>query len=56
MHLARNLNPTYRALRVLSGVIVLVAAFLERGVFRGWVTAAMVLCSVLALFSGAYGH
>ena len=56
MHLERNLNPTYRALRVLSGVILLVVPFLARGIFTGWVTAALVLCGVISIASGAYGQ
>ena len=56
MHLEKNLNPIGRALYVLTGVILLLAPFRTRGSFTGWVTAALVLCGILAIASGAYGH
>ncbi len=56
MHLAKNLNPSYRVLRLLSGVILLVVLFLAHGVFAGWLTVALVLCGILSIASGAYGH
>jgi hypothetical protein len=56
MHLERNLNPAYRTLRVLSGVILLVIPFVVRGMYTVWLTAALVLCGVISIASGAYGH
>ena len=56
MHLEKNLNPAWRVLYVLTGVILLVVPFVGRGIFTGWVTAALVLCGILLIASGAYGH
>ncbi len=56
MHLERNLNPAYRTLRALSGVILLVLPFAVRGVFTGWVTTVLVLGGIISIASGAYGH
>ena len=56
MHLEKNLNPAWRTLYVVSGAILLAVPFAVRGIFTGWVTAALVLCGILSIASGAYGH
>jgi len=56
MHLEKNLNPTWRVLRVASGVVLLVLPLLAREMFAGWLTPALVLSGILSIASGAYGH
>ncbi len=56
MHLEKNLNPTWRVLYVLTGVVLLAVPLVAREIFGGWRTATLILCGVLAIASGAYGH
>ncbi len=56
MHLEKNLNRTYRVLRVLSGIVLVVLPLLARQKLAGWLAAALVLSGLLSVASGAYGH
>ena len=56
MRLEKNLNPTYRALRVAAGVILVVAAFVAHRLMSGATVVALVIAGVVSIASGAYGH
>lgn len=56
MHLEKNLNPAWRVLYVLTGAILVAVPLVARQTFAGWLTPTLILCGVLSVASGAYGH
>ena len=56
MRLEKNLNPTYRALRVAAGVILAVTVLVAHHLMSRAAVFALVLVAVVSIASGAYGH
>ena len=56
MHLEKNLNRSYRVLYVVTGIVLVLLPLVAHALFAGWLTVALILCGVLSIASGAYGH
>ncbi len=56
MHLERNLNPPLRALYVVFGVLFLVYALYAHALLPGIALLAVIICGVLSIVAGLYGH
>jgi len=56
MQLERNLNRPLRVLYVGCGVLFLAYALYAHGLLPGIALLALVICGVLSIAAGAYGH
>ncbi len=56
MHLERNLNPPLRMLYVAVGVLFLAYGVYAHALLPGIALLALIICGVLSIVAGAYGH